>query len=356
MSLRRQVIFWLTALVVFIAILFFLRGILLPFVAGMLVGYFLDPLVDRVERTGASRALATSLVTVLFFALAIGLIVVLFPTLQRQLIGLVAQLPEVARWIEQSVDTALVRELLGRLVGEEGGGVRAAARGLAGNAIAWLGGVVSGIWSGGLALFNLFSLAFITPVIAFYLLRDYDRMVARVDGWLPRDHATTIREQLRLIDDAIAGFVRGQATVCLILGAFYAIALSLAGLNFGFAIGLIGGALAFIPYVGMILTLALSVGVAVVQFWPEPLPIVIVIAIFLAGQLIEGTFLTPKLVGDRIGLHPVWVIFALFAGAALAGFLGVLIAVPVAAVAGVLVRFVIARYLKSRYFIGVGGA
>ena len=356
MSLRRQVIFWLTALIVFVAIVFFLRSILLPFVAGMLVGYFLDPLVDWVEARGASRTLATSLVTVLFFAIAIALSVVLFPTLQRQLIGLVGQLPEAAHWIEQSFDTPLVREVLSRLVGEEAGGVRAAAQGLAGNAIAWLGGVVSGIWSGGLALFNLLSLAFITPVIAFYLLRDYDRMVARVDGWLPRDHATTIREQLRLIDDAIAGFVRGQATVCIILGVFYAIALSLAGLNFGFAIGLIGGALAFIPYVGMILTLALSVGVAVVQFWPDPLPIVIVVAIFLAGQLIEGTFLTPKLVGDRIGLHPVWVIFALFAGGALAGFLGVLIAVPVAAIAGVVVRFLISRYLKSRYFVGAGGA
>ena len=355
MSLRRQVIFWLAALAAFVAIVFFLRSVLLPFVAGMLVGYFLDPVVDRLEAMGTTRTVATSIVTCLFFAVAIALIVFLFPTLQRQLLGLIGQLPELAREIERSIDPELVRKVLGGLVGEEDGDVRAAAQSFAGGAIAWVGGVLASVWSGGLALFNVLSLVFITPVIAFYLLRDYDRMVSKVDGWLPRDHAEVIREQVRLIDDAVAGFVRGQATVCLILGAFYAIALSIAGLNFGFVIGLIGGALAFIPYVGMILTLALSVGVAVVQFWPEPTPILIVVAIFLAGQLIEGMFLTPKLVGDRIGLHPVWVIFALFAGGALAGFLGILIAVPVAAVTGVLIRFAISRYSTSRYFLGAGG-
>mgnify|MGYP001254475870 CR=1 FL=1 len=355
MNLKRQTVFWLSTFAVFAVVLFVLREVLLPFVAGMLVAYFLDPLVDRVERIGLSRTVATLAVTLTFFTIVILLFVAFLPTLQRQLVGLINQVPEVARWVEDSLASGGLQDTLLQVFGGQENDVRTAAQGLAGSAIVWLGSAASGIWSGGLAIFNLLSLVFITPVISFYLLRDYDRMVTRVDNWLPRHTADTIRQQIGLIDSALAGFLRGQASVCLILGIFYAVTLSLTGLNFGFAIGLIGGALAFIPYVGMILTLALSVGVAVVQFWPEPLPIILVVVIFLIGQLVEGTVLTPKLVGERVGLHPVWVIFALFSGAAIAGFLGVLIAVPVAAILGVLLRHFMSRYLDSRYYSGKGG-
>ena len=196
----------------------------------------------------------------------------------------------------------------------------------------------------------------VTPVVSWYLLRDWDRIIAQVDSWLPRAHRDVIREQFGLIDDTLAGFVRGQATVCLILGGAYALALELAGLQYGLVVGLISGLISFIPYVGSLVGLALSVGLAAIQF-DEPMRIVLIAVIFVAGQAIEGNFLTPKLVGERVGLHAVWVLFAMLAGGSLFGFLGILLAVPVAAVIGVLVRFGLARYMDSAFYSGdAGGA
>ena len=203
--------------------------------------------------------------------------------------------------------------------------------------------------SGGLAIVNVLALVFITPIVTFFLLRDWDEMVARIDKWLPRQWAPVIREQATLIDETLAGFVRGQSLVCLLLGTFYAIGLTIVGLEFGIVIGMLAGILSFIPYVGTIVGFVLSVGLAFAQY-PDWLPIFIVVGIFLAGQAIEGNFLTPKLVGERVGLHPVWVIFALLAGGSLFGFVGVLLAVPVAAVIGVLARFALGRYLQSGYY------
>jgi predicted PurR-regulated permease PerM len=351
MMARRQVFFWLAGLIAAVIAVVLFRSILLPFIAGLLVAYFLDPVVDRVEAWGLGRTFATSLITALFFALSAAVLVALFPLLRDQFTGLIERLPELVRRLEETIGPAL-GAVFHDVTGAELDSVQVTAKGFAGTAVAWFGKVVGGIWSGGLALFNLVSLVFITPVIAFYLLRDWDHLVARVDGWLPRHHAATVREQLGLMDSALAGFLRGQATVCLVLGVFYATGLTLVGLDFGIVIGLIGGVLAFIPYVGTILTLAISAGFAFMQFWPDPLPIVLVAVIFLIGQLAEGMFLTPKLVGGRVGLHPVWVIFALLAGGALLGFLGVLIAVPVAAIVGVLARFALGRYLDGPFYHG----
>ncbi len=351
MTARRQGLFWLAGLVAVVVILILFRSILLPFIAGLLVAYFLDPVVDRVEAWGLGRTVATSLITALFFVIGAALLVALFPLLRDQLVVFLEGLPELARRLEESIGPAL-GSVFRDVTGTELDSVQLTAKGFAGTAVAWFGKLLGGIWSGGLALFNLVSLVFITPVIAFYLLRDWDHLVARIDDWLPRRHAETVREQLRSIDSALAGFLRGQATVCLILGAFYALGLTLVGLDFGIVIGLIGGVLAFIPYVGTILTLAISMGFAFMQFWPDPLPIILVLVVFLIGQLAEGMFLTPKLVGGRVGLHPVWVIFALLAGGALLGFLGVLIAVPVAAIVGVLARFALGRYLEGPFYHG----
>ena len=351
MTARRQAVFWLAGLAAVVVVLVLFRSILLPFIAGLLVAYFLDPVVDRVEAAGLGRTFATSLITALFFAFTAALLVALFPLLRDQLVGFLESLPELARRLEESIGPAL-GSVFRDVTGAELDSVQLTAKGFAGTAVAWFAKVLGGIWSGGLALFNLISLVFITPVIAFYLLRDWDHLVGHVDGWLPRRHAETVREQLGLIDSALAGFLRGQATVCLVLGAFYAVGLTLVGLDFGIVIGLLGGLLAFIPYVGTILTLATAAGFAFMQFWPDPLPIVLVLVVFVLGQLAEGMFLTPKLVGGRVGLHPVWVIFALLAGGALLGFLGVLIAVPVAAIVGVLARFALGRYLEGPFYRG----
>jgi predicted PurR-regulated permease PerM len=192
----------------------------------------------------------------------------------------------------------------------------------------------------------------VTPVVAFYLLVDWDRMVRTVDGWLPPRNRDTIRRLAREIDLAMAGFVRGQSLVCLILGTFYAVALMLIGLNFGPLIGIISGLLTFIPYVGSLTGFVLSVGVALVQFWPDWTMILATVAIFVFGQFVEGNFLSPKLVGASVGLHPVWLMFALLAFGSLFGFVGLLLAVPLAAAAGVLARFALQRYLESPLYHG----
>jgi predicted PurR-regulated permease PerM len=207
-----------------------------------------------------------------------------------------------------------------------------------------------------LALLNFVSLLIVTPIVAFYLINDWDRILTTVDNWLPREHADTIRELLRQINSAMAGFIRGQGTVCLILGSFYAIALTLLGLNFGLLIGLTAGLLGFVPLVGALVGGALSVGVALVQFWPDWTKVVMVVGVFAAGQFVEGNFLSPKLVGGRIGVHPVWLMFALFAFGYLFGFVGVLLAVPLAAAVGVLCRFAIRQYLASRLYLGTVAA
>jgi predicted PurR-regulated permease PerM len=184
---------------------------------------------------------------------------------------------------------------------------------------------------------------------------DWDRMVAQVDSWLPRDHADTIRQLATDIDKVLAGFVRGQVSVCLILGTFYSVALMAAGLQFGLAVGAIAGAITFIPYVGSLVGGALAIGLALFQFWGDWWSIGLIAAIFAIGQFIEGNILTPKLVGGSVGLHPVWLLFALSAFGSVFGFVGMLVAVPVAASIGVLARFGVEQYRESLLYRGLSG-
>jgi predicted PurR-regulated permease PerM len=208
------------------------------------------------------------------------------------------------------------------------------------------------VWSGGSALVSVFSLIVVTPVVAFYLIYDWHKMIRVADSWIPIHQRGTVHGLAREVDGAIAGFVRGQSAVCLILGTFYAIALTLSGLNFGLLIGLISGLITFIPYVGSMTGLILSLGVAVAQFWPDYTWIAMILGIFLLGQFLEGNVLSPKLVGESVGLHPVWLIFALLAFGYLFGFVGLLVAVPLAATIGVLARFALRRYLESSFYKG----
>ena len=193
----------------------------------------------------------------------------------------------------------------------------------------------------------------IVPVVAVYLLLDWDRMIERIDALLPRDHAPVIRRLAGEVDKTLAAFIRGMGTVCIILGAYYAISLMLVGLQFGLVVGFVAGLLTFIPYVGAIVGGALAIGLALFQFWGDWVWIVVVAGIFQVGQLIEGNVLTPKLVGESIGLHPVWLILSLSVFGTLFGFVGMLVAVPVAAALGVLVRFVIEQYTDSRLYKGL---
>jgi predicted PurR-regulated permease PerM len=354
LSRERQFAYWMVGLALFLAALFVLRGILLPFVLGMAVAYFLDPVADLLERAGLSRALSATVLTLVFLVSAIAVLVVLIPLLQSQIMALAARAPDYAEMLRGQAE-ALFAMVQAQLSPDDLERLRTAMSDFAGGAISWFGKFLSGLWSGGLALINLLSLAVITPVVTFYLLRDWDRITAKLDLWLPRDHAASIRAQLKAIDETLAAFARGQAIVCALLGAFYGIGLTLVGLEFGLIIGLGTGLISFVPYFGMLTGFVVGVGLAIAQF-DSLTPIALVAGVFVVGQVIEGNIVSPKLVGDRIGLHPVWMIFALMAGGALFGFLGVLLAVPVAATIGVLSRFALERYLAGPLYGGGGPA
>jgi predicted PurR-regulated permease PerM len=351
MSLERQVTFWLVALAALIGVMWLLGDILLPFVVGIALAYLLNPLTNRVQRLGVPRWIAAlAVVSLVVFAFVL-LILVIAPIIGAQLAGFIENVPGYIRRL-QSIVTDPSRPWLSKLVGERFAGADKSVGDLvtqgAGLATAFLGTV----WSGGRALISAFSLLVIAPVVAFYFIADWPRIIASLDRLVPRRHHDTIAGLARETDTAIAGFVRGQTLVCLLLGLFYAIGLSLTGLNFGLLIGLLSGLISFIPYVGSITGLVLALGVALAQFWPEWIWIVAVLAVFLVGQFLEGNVLVPKLVGDSVGLHPLWLMFALFAFGYLFGFVGLLLAVPLAAAVAVLVRFAVGRYLESSLYTG----
>jgi predicted PurR-regulated permease PerM len=349
-AFQRQMAFWLAALAVFILVLWLLSEILLPFIAGLAIAYLLTPLTDRLERMGVHRlAAALTIITVVVLAFVIVILLVA-PVLGNQLSSFIANIPGYVTKLQTLLtDQSMpwVQKLLGA-----GFSPDKSISDLATQGVGWLTTFLKSLWSGGRALVSLFSLIVVTPVVAFYLLYDWHRMIATVDGWVPVHQRATVRRLAREIDAAIAGFVRGQSAVCLILGSFYAVALTLSGLNFGLLIGLISGLITFIPYVGSMTGLILALGVAVAQFWPEYTLILIVLGIFLVGQFLEGNVLAPKLVGESVGLHPVWLIFALLAFGYLFGFVGLLVAVPLAATIGVLARFALRRYLESSLYTG----
>jgi predicted PurR-regulated permease PerM len=353
MTPTRQALIWIGGLVVLGLALHVLAPILLPFVVGFAVAYFLDPAVQWLDRHGVGRTLATVLVLVVFSATVIMVLALVLPLVQGQIISFAQKAPELFRVLQERVMDAIAR-VSAELSAADVERLKSAAGGVAGDVLKFAGALVARAWSGGLAFLNLLSLIFISPVVAFYILRDWDKIVAKVRGWLPRDHQKTIERLVGEADAMIAGFVRGMALVCLILGAFYGTALTLIGLEFGLVVGLVAGLISFIPFVGAAVGFVVSVGLAVVQF-ADWVPIALTAGVFIAGQAIEGNFLTPKLVGERIQLHAVWVIFALLAGGLLFGFVGVLLAVPLAAVIGVLVRFFIGRYLDSSLYRGDGG-
>ncbi len=354
MSGRREALFWLAGIALFSGFLLLTGDILLPFVAGMAIAYFLDPVADKLEAWGMSRIWATTVIMLSVFVMMIAGLLALVPLLQSQIETIAKVVPaysaKIIEVLDEITDGAFTALVADGEVPREGIGAE-----LARSTIQWGMSIAREAVNQGVALFNLMSLLVITPIVAFYLLLDWDRMMARIDSWLPREHRQTIVALGHEVDRRMAGFVRGTGVVCISLGSFYAISLTLLGLEFGFIVGAIAGAVSFVPFLGFIVGFILSGLLALVQFWPDYLMIGAVAAVFLTGQVIEGNFLTPKFVGRNVGLHPVFVIFALLAFGALFGFVGVLIAVPMAAAIGVLVRFSIERYLASGFYRGADG-
>ncbi|MGU3574873.1 AI-2E family transporter [Brucellaceae bacterium C25G] len=344
--MRKQATFWVVTVIVFVLFLLMFSSILLPFVAGLALAYFLDPVAGRLERFGMSRLMATIVILLIFLIVLVLALMIMVPILATQLTDFISRFPlyvtqlqslvanENSAWLQNylNIDSNVIKENLSTLLRQGAG---------------FLSTLLQSLWNSGKSLIDIAGLFVVTPVVAFYMLLDWDRMIKSIDSWIPRAHLETVRGIAREMNDAVAGFIRGQGTLCLILGTYYAVGLTLTGLNFGLLIGLFAGFISFIPYVGSFVGLALAVGVALVQFWPDWVMVAVVASVFLVGQFVEGNILQPKLVGSSVGLHPVWLMFALFAFGSLLGFTGMLVAVPAAAAVGVLVRFILNSYLHS---------
>jgi len=344
---KTQMRYWGIASAVFLVVLWFLGDVILPFVLGAAIAYFLDPATDRLESAGMSRAVAVTLITAVVLTVFVVVSLLIIPTLIQQAVALFNVAPQLFNDLQGFLtdkfpsivdeDSTLRQSLVavGETIRDRGGQLLESAL------------------TSAASLLNVIVLFVVVPVVAFYLLYDWDRMIGTIDSLLPRDHAPIIRRLAGEIDETLASFIRGMGTVCLILGSYYAVALMLVGLQFGLVVGAVAGIITFIPYVGALFGGALAIGLALFQFWGDWLSIALVAGIFVIGQVVEGNFLTPKLVGHSVGLHPVWLIFALSVFGALFGFVGMLVAVPLAAAFGVLARFATEQYRHSRLYQGL---
>ncbi len=346
---NRNWVFWLTLFVLFCIAVYALKSVLLPFVAGIIIGYLLDPWASYFEKHGMNRTLATFLVLFLVIIIMIPALLILFGIIDEQIGRFLNALPQYISSFLKKIEP-IIQELQARIPSLEADKIKEYIRSNMSNGLKIFGSLIRSIISSGFAFFNLLSLLLITPVVAFYMLRDWDTFIAKVDSLLPVKSQDSIRAQAKEIDKTLAGFIRGQLSVCLILGSYYSLGLYFVGLELGVVVGFMAGIISFIPYIGSISGFVVSMGIALAQF-DSLTPILQVVAVFLSGQFIEGNFLTPKLVGDNVGLHPVWVMFALLAGGVLLGFLGLMIAVPVAAIIGVLIRHAIDNYKQSDLYL-----
>ncbi len=364
MRIEWQLGFWIGAFLLLVLLLWLFSGVLLPFAAAFALGYLLNPVVDRLERLGFNRLGATLLIMACFVLVLVSISIFIAPVLWRQSANFIEALPAYAVKLEELISAETAR--LGRddggvlmdslgLGNKAGGDLASATNDLVAQAAQWAASFLKSLMTRGEALISLISLLVVTPVVVFYMLLDWHKMIATIDGFVPLRRRETVRALAREIDTALAGFLRGQALVCLFLGAWYGIGLSLIGLNFGLLIGIAAGILSFVPYVGSLTALILSSTVAIVQGWPQWKLLAMSLGVVLIGQFLEGNVLSPKLVGESVGLHPVWLIFALLAFGSLFGFTGLITAVPFAAAAGVILRFAVRRYRESNLYTGTAG-
>ncbi len=337
MQNRDKFILWGIGLIMMAMFIYAIKGILLPFIVAFIAAYFLNPAVDCLHKKGGgSRSFAVISITILFFVILISLILFLSPILYRQMLELLHAIPQYTMYLNQKIMPSF-NIIINKLGPDTIENARNSIGSVSGYIFKFFSVMIGNIWNSGLALVNILSLLFLTPIVTFYILRDWNIIINRIMKLFPVKHSNVIKVLFKEIDKALSGYIRGQTQVCLIMVAFYAIGLTIAGLEYGLFIGLATGILLFIPYVGMLFGCVVGLVVAFFQFG-DIFHISIIAAVFAVGQVIEGVFITPNLVGNKIGLHPVWIMFSLLAGGALLGFLGVLIAVPCAAVIAVLIR------------------
>jgi predicted PurR-regulated permease PerM len=356
-----NIAFWLGAAAVLLLILWLCWPIMPPFIFALAIGYLLDPVADWLQKLGLSRLMATLVILGAIVIIIAVLSIALVPILGHQLAGFIAQLPDLLSKLIALIARAgnwlgndYLAPILSRLglspanAGDAGTNVTTLVGDITRTAASFLNSLVSR----GLALISIFSLLIVLPVVAFYILLDWHRMIESVDGLVPIRHRETAHQLGRQIDAALAGFLRGQSLVCLFLGTWYGLGLTVVGLNFGLLIGITGGLLSFVPYIGSLTVLVVATIVAFVQSWPHWQLPAFTLGIVLTGQFLEGNILSPKLVGDKVGVHPVWLIFALLAFGDLLGFIGLVIAVPFASAFAVILRFAISRYRESELYLG----
>lgn len=355
MSIGRHIWFWLAALVGVVLVIALVKEILLPFVVGIVLAYSLNPVADRLSGLGVNRTAASALIVGIVAALVVTALYLIAPVLFAQAQHMANVLPGELERLANLFET-WARERLGARYPDVQQSLEKSSQAMAENVSGVVSWLATSLWDRSLAIFNFLTLLLVTPVVMFYVLVDWHPMIKKIDGWLPREHAGTLRKLASDVNDAVAAFIRGQGTVCLILGTLYALALSLIGLNYGLLVGVMTGVLTFVPFVGWATGLITATTLAVLQYWPETMPILLVAGVFAAGQALDAAFLSPKIVGSKVGLHPVWLIFSLFVFSYLFGLVGTLIAVPLAAAAGVLVRFCLDVYLNSSFYHGQTGS
>ena len=351
MTLRTQVLVWVGFAVVAILLIWLFRPILLPFVLGIALAYILNPAVVFVQRTGLARGWASAIVLLAVVGIIIALLVIVTPLIASQVAGLVARLPEYAGDLQHLVQ-AWAPQLNQWLGAERVAQIETNLSQFLGTGVEFIGSVTAQLAASGLTVLNTIAVLFLTPIVALYLMIDWERMVRAIDDLLPREHRREIRQVLDQMDTAMAGVIRGQGAVIVVLWVYYAAALTLTGLNFGLVIALLTGLLDIVPFLGFLTGLILSMGIAVVQFAPNWWLVAIVFGVYMIGTFLEGNVLYPRLVGQSININPVWLMFALFAFAFLFGFVGLLLAVPLAAITATLVRYSVRRYKDSALYRG----
>lgn len=325
-------------------------GVLAPFVTAAVIAYALDPPTTHLTRLGLPRGLAALGMVIAMLAAVLLFLLLLYPLILSQIGLFLGRIPQYAQLLQHWA-SHVVQDLQQNFGSEAvNGRLQDLISSQAGTMLTFLASALTGVISGSFAIFNVLTLAVVTPVVAFYLLRSWPDMVGKIDAWLPRRYASVIRDQAREVDRILSAWVRGQAMCCVLLAVFYAFALSIAGLDLGLIVGLAAGVLSFIPYVGSITGGITAIALALAQFptWRGVAGIGVVLVL---GQILENYLIYPRFLGDRVELPAVWVIFALFAGGAAFGFMGVMLAVPVAATIGVLCRFWLRRYLRSPLYL-----
>ncbi len=350
LPVKDQIKYWTIAASILLIFLWLLGDILLPFVLGAAIAYLLDPIVDRLERLGTGRVLGTILILMAAFFVLFFIFLLLIPLVIDQFRMLAAAAPDLVT----SVQALVLNQIAS--ISPESEALNSTVSNLSTMAQEKLGIIFGSVMASAISLIDVIMLMVITPVVAVYLLVDWDRILEKINELLPLDHASVVRSLASEIDSTLSAFVRGMIAVCLVLGIYYATALSLIGLEFGLIIGFIAGLVSFIPYVGALLGGVLAIGLALIQFWGDFELVALVVGVFIVGQIFEGNILTPKLVGNSVGLHPVSLILALSLFGAFFGFIGLLLAVPLAASAGVILRFFIKKYKMSRLFLGENGS